>query len=279
MGASCGIGSADRAMRMHKYPGRAPTGTQTATRLMVLEVLYCMPSNWNPCMFYSAYQQLGLQCTVHVHVIETRLHGFTATIRYAELDRRVASAAVGEHLHACRCDPRPCPRRAPRLPHGRAGGAAARRAHRHCRRRDACRPRRAPAAHGERRAARRWRARADSLARAGPTDGLARPEARQPAPPGHLSAAVGPRRAARPHQRLHSDWERINREALPEVALNGHSNCGKSALLNALSGVTRARARPPSALAPAGPPTRQLLPSGQLLSAAAGAADGATRRR
>ena len=78
---------------------------------------------------------------------------------------------------------------------------------------------------------------------------------------------------------LHSDWERINREALPEVALNGHSNCGKSALLNALSGVTRARARPPSALAPAGPPTRQLLPSGQLLSAAAGAADGATRRR
>ena len=34
---------------------------------------------------------------------------------------------------------------------------------------------------------------------------------------------------------MRSDWARFNREQLPEVALLGHSNCGKSALLNALS--------------------------------------------
>ena len=35
---------------------------------------------------------------------------------------------------------------------------------------------------------------------------------------------------------MHADWERFNRESLSEVALLGHSNCGKSALLNALTG-------------------------------------------
>jgi GTP-binding protein EngB required for normal cell division len=35
---------------------------------------------------------------------------------------------------------------------------------------------------------------------------------------------------------MHMDWERLNRESLPEVVLLGHSNSGKSALLNALSG-------------------------------------------
>ena len=33
-----------------------------------------------------------------------------------------------------------------------------------------------------------------------------------------------------------ADWAALNRECLPEVALLGHSNCGKSALVNALSG-------------------------------------------
>lgn len=32
-------------------------------------------------------------------------------------------------------------------------------------------------------------------------------------------------------------WDRLNVKGLPEVAIFGHSNCGKSALLNALSGV------------------------------------------
>lgn len=35
---------------------------------------------------------------------------------------------------------------------------------------------------------------------------------------------------------MRQDWDRLNREGLPEVLLFGHSNCGKSALLNALAG-------------------------------------------
>ena len=35
---------------------------------------------------------------------------------------------------------------------------------------------------------------------------------------------------------MHRKWELLNREELPEVVLMGHSNCGKSALLNSLSG-------------------------------------------
>ena len=35
---------------------------------------------------------------------------------------------------------------------------------------------------------------------------------------------------------MHTDWSRLNRGALPEVAIMGHANCGKSSLLNALSG-------------------------------------------
>ena len=42
---------------------------------------------------------------------------------------------------------------------------------------------------------------------------------------------------------MHHEWDRLNRESLPEVALLGHSNCGKSALLNALAG-THARHGP-----------------------------------
>jgi len=42
---------------------------------------------------------------------------------------------------------------------------------------------------------------------------------------------------------MHHEWDRLNRESLPEVVLLGHSNCGKSALLNALAG-THARHGP-----------------------------------
>ena len=35
---------------------------------------------------------------------------------------------------------------------------------------------------------------------------------------------------------MHTDWGRLNRELLPEVAILGHANCGKSSLLNALCG-------------------------------------------
>ncbi len=72
---------------------------------------------------------------------------------------------------------------------------------------------------------------------------------------------------------MHHDWDRLNREGLPEVALLGHSNCGKSALLNALAG-THARRGPAAVSARAGwtadlgfyrtrpkVPTRALAPS------------------
>ena len=38
---------------------------------------------------------------------------------------------------------------------------------------------------------------------------------------------------------MHKDWLRLNRGALPEVAIMGHANCGKSSLLNALAGSHR----------------------------------------
>lgn len=34
---------------------------------------------------------------------------------------------------------------------------------------------------------------------------------------------------------MHNDWDRLNRASLPEVAIMGHANCGKSSLLNALA--------------------------------------------
>ena len=50
---------------------------------------------------------------------------------------------------------------------------------------------------------------------------------------------------------MYHDWDRLNREELPEVAVLGHSNCGKSALLNALAG-THARHGPAAVSARAG---------------------------
>lgn len=50
---------------------------------------------------------------------------------------------------------------------------------------------------------------------------------------------------------MHTDWARMNREELPEVAILGHSNCGKSSLLNALCG-TKPRSGPAAVSSRAG---------------------------
>ena len=50
---------------------------------------------------------------------------------------------------------------------------------------------------------------------------------------------------------MHSDWGRLNQEKLPEVAIMGHANCGKSTLLNALAG-TRTRKGPAAVSSRAG---------------------------
>ena len=42
---------------------------------------------------------------------------------------------------------------------------------------------------------------------------------------------------------MHRDWARLNPGGLPEVAIMGHANCGKSSLLNALA-ATRTRSGP-----------------------------------
>ena len=50
---------------------------------------------------------------------------------------------------------------------------------------------------------------------------------------------------------MHIDWARLNRESLPEVAIIGHANCGKSSLLNALCG-TKTKAGPAAVSSRAG---------------------------